>query len=111
MVGLTSGITLVFEAARNLGADDAEVTSWVWALCLGMAVLIQRQVAAAVSGVMFSRDPRDPAGNALLVEYCAGLGEALGEGHSQAGGRSGDDNDLVVESERVEQAHDGFLST
>ena len=40
MVGLTSGITLVFEAARNLGADDAEVTSWVWALCLGMAVLI-----------------------------------------------------------------------
>jgi len=40
MVGLTSGITLVFEAARALGADEAHITSWVWALCLGMAVLI-----------------------------------------------------------------------
>ncbi len=40
MVGLTSGITLVFEAARNLGANDAEITSWVWALCVGMAGLI-----------------------------------------------------------------------
>jgi pyruvate,water dikinase len=52
---------------------------------LGMAVLIQRQVAAAVSGVMFSRDPRDPAGNALLVEYCAGLGEALVSGQVTPG--------------------------
>ena len=39
MVGLTGGITLVFEAARALGADDAEIASWVWALCIGMAVL------------------------------------------------------------------------
>jgi rifampicin phosphotransferase len=46
----------------------------------GMAVLVQRQVEAAVSGVMFTRDPRDPAGNGLLVEYCAGLGESLVSG-------------------------------
>lgn len=39
MVGLTSGITLVFEAAKALGATDAQTTSWVWALCIGMAVL------------------------------------------------------------------------
>ena len=39
LVGLTSGITLMFEAARALGADDAQLTSWVSALCLGMALL------------------------------------------------------------------------
>ncbi|MDA3039779.1 MAG: benzoate/H(+) symporter BenE family transporter [Actinomycetota bacterium] len=39
LVGLTSGIVLVFQAARALGADEAQTASWVWALCLGMAVL------------------------------------------------------------------------
>ncbi len=39
LVGLTSGIVIVFEAARAVGADDAQIASWVWALCLGMAVL------------------------------------------------------------------------
>lgn len=39
LVGLTSGITLMFEAARALGADDAQLTSWVSALCLGMGLL------------------------------------------------------------------------
>lgn len=39
MVGLTSGITLVFQAAKAVGATDAQTTSWVWALCIGMAVL------------------------------------------------------------------------
>jgi benzoate membrane transport protein len=39
LVGLTSSIAIVFSAARALGANDAEVTSWVWAICIGMAVL------------------------------------------------------------------------
>ncbi len=39
LVGLTSGIVIVFEAARAVGANDEQVASWVWALCLGMAVL------------------------------------------------------------------------
>jgi len=39
LVGLTSGIALMFEAAQALGADDAQIASWVWALCVGMAVL------------------------------------------------------------------------
>lgn len=39
MVGLTSGIALVFEATKALGASDEQTTSWVWALCIGMAVL------------------------------------------------------------------------
>lgn len=39
LVGLTSSIAIVFSAARALGADDAKVTSWVWAICIGMGVL------------------------------------------------------------------------
>jgi benzoate membrane transport protein len=39
LVGLTSSIAIVFSAARVLGADDAKLTSWVWAICIGMAVL------------------------------------------------------------------------
>ena len=38
LVGLTSSIAIVFTGARALGADDAMVTSWVWAVCIGMAV-------------------------------------------------------------------------
>ncbi len=39
LVGLTSSIAIVFSAARALGADDAMLTSWVWAVCIGMAAL------------------------------------------------------------------------
>ncbi|MEZ5263755.1 MAG: benzoate/H(+) symporter BenE family transporter [Acidimicrobiia bacterium] len=39
LVGLTSGITLIFEAARTLGADDAQIASWVAALLVGMGLL------------------------------------------------------------------------
>ncbi len=39
LVGLTSSIAIVFSAARALGADDAMLTSWVWAICIGMAAL------------------------------------------------------------------------
>jgi pyruvate,water dikinase len=51
----------------------------------GMAVIIQRQVDAVVSGVMFTHDPRYPAGDHLLVEYCAGLGERLVSGQVSPG--------------------------
>lgn len=46
----------------------------------GMAVIIQQQVNALYSGVMFTRDPRNRRSNALVVEYCAGLGEQLVSG-------------------------------
>ena len=38
LVGLTSSIAIVFRGARALGANDAIVTSWVWAVCAGMAL-------------------------------------------------------------------------
>lgn len=46
----------------------------------GMAVLIQEQVDALASGVLFTRDPADAACDDLLMEYCEGLGEALVSG-------------------------------
>ena len=39
LVGLTSSIAIVFTAAQALGANDAELTSWVWAICIGMGVM------------------------------------------------------------------------
>jgi benzoate membrane transport protein len=39
LVGLTSSIAIVFSAARVLGADDAMLTSWVLAICVGMAAM------------------------------------------------------------------------
>lgn len=47
----------------------------------GMAVLIQHQVKAQMSGVMFTCNPVNPTSNELLVEYCAGLGDRLVSGH------------------------------
>lgn len=45
-----------------------------------MAVIVQRQVAAAASGVLFTRDPRSPEAGHMIVEYCDGLGEQLVSG-------------------------------
>lgn len=38
LVGFTSTIALVFHAAQGLGASPAQVSSWVWALGIGMGV-------------------------------------------------------------------------
>jgi benzoate membrane transport protein len=38
LVGYTSSIAIVFQAARSLGADAAQVSSWMWALGIGMGV-------------------------------------------------------------------------
>ena len=38
LVGITSSIAVVFQAAQALGATSAQTTSWIWALGVGMAV-------------------------------------------------------------------------
>ena len=38
LVGFTSSLALVFQAAQASGADAAQMASWVWALGLGMGV-------------------------------------------------------------------------
>jgi phosphohistidine swiveling domain-containing protein len=47
---------------------------------LAMAVVVQRLVHADVAGVLFTRDPNDPAGATMLVEASWGLGEAVVSG-------------------------------
>jgi benzoate membrane transport protein len=38
LVGFTSSVAIVFAAAQALGATPAQVTSWIWALGLGMGL-------------------------------------------------------------------------
>jgi benzoate membrane transport protein len=38
LVGFTSSIAIVFQAAQAFGATPAEITSWMWALGLGMGL-------------------------------------------------------------------------
>ena len=51
-------------------ADDA----------VAMAVVVQRMVPAEVAGVLFTRDPQDASGQAMLVEAAWGLGDAVVSG-------------------------------
>ncbi len=44
----------------------------------GVGVIVQRQVEAALSGVLFTVAPDDP--RLMLLEYCGGMGEALVSG-------------------------------
>lgn len=59
LVGFTSSIVIIFQAAKGLGASPAQISSWIWALGIGMGVcsffpsLILRQpvmVAWSTSG-------------------------------------------------------------
>src|SRR5689334_16298467 len=38
LVGFTSSVVIVFQAAAALGATPAQLTSWMWALGLGMGL-------------------------------------------------------------------------
>jgi rifampicin phosphotransferase len=44
----------------------------------GMGIIVQRQVPAAMAGVLFTESPTNP--REMLLEYCGGLGEALVSG-------------------------------
>jgi len=77
LVGFTSSAVIVFQAARALGADGAEIASWVWALgwgmgltCIGLSLRYRVPVVTAWS----------TPGAALLTASAAGvsLPEATG---------------------------------
>jgi benzoate membrane transport protein len=38
LVGFTSSVAIVFQAALSFGATPAQITSWIWALGLGMGL-------------------------------------------------------------------------
>ncbi len=74
LVGFTSSVVIVFQAAAALGATPAQTTSWIWALGLGMGI-----TSAGLS--LWYRQPVLTAwstpGAALLVT--AGVGVPMAE--------------------------------
>jgi benzoate membrane transport protein len=78
LVGLTSGIVLVFEAARAVGANDAQIASWVWALCLGMGVLTIAPSLVLRIPVMVAFSAPGAAILATLAPDDFTLGQAIG---------------------------------
>jgi benzoate membrane transport protein len=46
LVGFTSSVALVFQAAQALQATPAQTASWIWALGLGMGAQLDRAVLA-----------------------------------------------------------------
>lgn len=77
LVGFASSAVIVFEAARHLGADQAEIASWMWALSIGMGVTcIGLSLRYRVPVVTAWSTP----GAAMLIGSAAGvpLREAIG---------------------------------
>lgn len=77
LVGYTSSAAIIFQAANSAGADDAMVTSWFWALGIGMGL-------STLGLSWFYKQPILTAwstpGAAILVTSLAGvpLAEATG---------------------------------
>ena len=73
---LRAAIALVWasqQSARVLAYQTARGKSLA-----GMGIIVQRQVEAVISGVLFTVSPTDA--RQMLVEYCGGMGEALVSG-------------------------------
>jgi benzoate membrane transport protein len=83
LVGFTSSVVIVFQAAAALGATPAQTTSWIWALGIGMA-------ATSIGLSLRYRQPVLTAwstpGAALLVTAGAGVDMAHGVGAFMACG-------------------------
>ena len=77
LVGYSTSVAIIFQAAQGLGATDAQITSWLWALGLGMGL-------SSIALTLYFRQPILTAwstpGAALLVTSLSGvsLEEALG---------------------------------
>ena len=79
LVGFTSSVAIVFQAAQSFGATPAQLTSWIWALGLGMglcslvpSLLLRKPVMVAWS---------TPGAAVLATAGAAGsfsMGEAVG---------------------------------
>ena len=63
---LTSDAARVYRRARGLAAAD-----------VGMAVVIQRMVAAEVAGVLFTANPQRPFADEIVIAASYGLGEGV----------------------------------
>ena len=68
---LHSAAAQAYRAQRGLGQDH------------GIAVLIQKQVAADAAGVLLTANPHRPFAGELVIEAVRGLGESLVSGRAQ----------------------------
>ena len=59
--------SLTYQLARNVRLE-------------AMGVIVQRQVEARFSGVLFTRNVQHPGQDEMVIEYCRGLGDALVSG-------------------------------
>ncbi|HPY39443.1 MAG TPA: benzoate/H(+) symporter BenE family transporter, partial [Thiolinea sp.] len=70
LVGYTSSAAIIFQAAHTVGATEAQIASWMWALGIGMAF-------SSISLSLYYRQPLLTAwstpGAALLVTSLAGV--------------------------------------
>ncbi|WKB51495.1 benzoate/H(+) symporter BenE family transporter [Eleftheria terrae] len=75
LVGFTSSVVLVFQAAAAVGASPAVTASWIWALGLGMGL-------TSIALSLYWREPVLVAwstpGAAVLATASVGLPEAVG---------------------------------
>jgi len=70
LVGFTSSAAIVFQAAQSLGANAAEISSWMWALGLGMGVTC---IALSWSYRIPVVTAWSTPGAAMLITSAAGL--------------------------------------
>jgi benzoate membrane transport protein len=76
LVGFTSSVAIVFQAAQSLGATPAQTSSWIWALGLGMG-------ATSLGLSLWTRQPVLTAWStpgAALIAASSGLSMAEGIG-------------------------------
>jgi len=70
LVGFTSSAVIVFQAAQALGASHAEISSWMWALGLGMGITC---IALSLRYRMPVVTAWSTPGAAMLMTSSAGL--------------------------------------
>ncbi len=77
LVGFTSSAVIVFQAAQALGASEAEIASWLWALGIGMGVTC---IGLSLRWRMPIVTAWPTAGAAMLIAGNAGvpLSDAIG---------------------------------
>ncbi len=76
LVGYTSSVAIVFQAAQALGATPSQTTSWMWALGLGMA-------ATCIGLALWTRQPvltawSTPGAALIAATHGVSLPEATG---------------------------------
>ncbi len=81
LVGFTSSVAIVFQAAQAFGATPAQVTSWMWALGLGMGMGLCSLVPSLLLRMPVMVAWSTPGAAVLATAGLAGgfsMGEAVG---------------------------------